>query len=116
MHNNSLNPAKLKKHLETNHPTLQNKNVEYFKKKCNELKNRKKTFMNFVKNDNNALEVSYRVSYRIAQQGEAYTIAEKLIKPCVKDVVTIMIGEKHVKLVDYIPLSDTTILKRVKDV
>lgn len=60
--------------------------------------------MNIVKNDNdNALEVSYRVSYRIAQQGEAYTIAEKLTKRCVKDVVTC------------IPLSDTTISRRVKD-
>jgi len=58
------------------------------------------------------LEVSYRVSYRIAQQSEAYTIAEKLIEPCVKDVVTTMIGEEHAKLVDCIPLSDTTISRR----
>ncbi|XP_067125519.1 zinc finger BED domain-containing protein 5-like [Centruroides vittatus] len=73
--------------------------------------------MNFVKNVNdNALEVSYRVSYRIAQQGEAYTIAEKLIKPCVKDVVTTMIGEEHAKLVDCIPLLDITISRRVKDI
>lgn len=115
MHNSSLIPAKLKKHLETTHPTFQNKNVEYFKRKCNELKNRKKAFINFVRNDNdNALAVSYRVSYRIAQQGEAYTIAEKLIKPCVKDVVATMIGEEHAKLVDCIPLSDIIISRCVK--
>lgn len=47
--------------------------------------------MNFVKNNNdNALEVSYRVSYHICQQGDVYTIAEKIIKQCGKYV-----GEEH---------------------
>ncbi|GFU48277.1 hypothetical protein NPIL_426891 [Nephila pilipes] len=72
---------------------LHNKSVEHFKRKCDELKNRKMTFKNFVKHDNdNALEASYRVS---SQQYEAHTIAEILVKSCVKDVVTSMIGEEH---------------------
>ncbi|GFT73459.1 zinc finger BED domain-containing protein 5 [Nephila pilipes] len=61
-------------------------------------------------------EASYRVSYRIAQQGEAHTIAESLIKPCVKDVVTSMIGEVHAKSIDCVLLSDTTISRRVKGI
>ena len=105
MHKSSLNPAKLKIQLETNHSTLQKKNVEYFKRKCNELINRKQTYMNFAGTDYyNALEESYRVNYLIYQHAEAYTIAAKLIKPYVKDVVTTMIVEEHVKLVDCIPL------------
>ncbi|GFU21185.1 transposase [Nephila pilipes] len=73
------------------------------------------TFKNFVKHENdNALEASYRVSYRIAQQGEAHIIAESLIKLCVKAVVTSMIGEEHAKLI-VVPLSDTTISRRFKD-
>ncbi|GFS43634.1 transposase [Nephila pilipes] len=75
------------------------------------------TFKNFVKNDNNnVLEASYRVSYRIVQQGEAHTIAESLIKPCVKDVVASMIGEEHAKLIDCVPPSVTTISRSGKDV
>ncbi|GFT99105.1 hypothetical protein NPIL_237031 [Nephila pilipes] len=59
---------------ETNHPTLHNRSVEYFKRKYGELKNRKMTFKNLVKQDNDhALEASNRVSYRIAQLGEKTT-------------------------------------------
>lgn len=32
-HNSSLNLAKLKRHLDTGHPTLPSENVEYFKRK-----------------------------------------------------------------------------------
>ncbi|GFS95627.1 transposase [Nephila pilipes] len=37
MHNSSLYPSKLKRHLETNQPTLHIKSVEYFKGKCNAI-------------------------------------------------------------------------------
>ena len=33
------------------------------------------------------------MSYRLAEQVESYTIAEKLVKPYTKDII----GEKHVK-------------------
>ena len=41
-------------------------------------------------------------------------IAEKLIKPCVKDIITCKLGAKYVKEIDTIPLSDTTIARRIK--
>ena len=44
-----------------------------------------------------ATEASYLVSYRIAQAGEAHTIAEKLIKPCVVDITQCMLDEKSAK-------------------
>lgn len=115
VNNSSLNPAKLKRHLDTKHPTLKGKS-EYFKRKCNELNQKKHTFERYVRDDNkNLLKASYLVSLRIAKQGEAYTIAEKLIKPCTKDLTTCVFGEKFASKVDLVPLSDTTISRRIED-
>jgi len=114
--NSSLNPAKLKRHLETVHPTLKSKGVDYFKRKCNELKEKKTSFINFVRDDNkNALTASYLVSLQIAQQGEAFTIAEKLVKPCAKHLITCMLGKKYANKIDSVPLSDTTVSRRIPE-
>ncbi|GBN83817.1 Zinc finger BED domain-containing protein 5 [Araneus ventricosus] len=56
---------------------------------------------------------SYLVSYRIAQAGEAHTVAENLIKPCVKDIIECMFDEKAAKVIDTIPLSNDTISRRI---
>ena len=113
--NGSLFPAKLKRHLETKHSQLKNKNINYFRNKNQELKERT-TFKSFVSEDHkNALIASYEVSFRIAQQGEAHTIAENLIKPCAKDLVKCMIGENYVRNIESVPLSNSTISRRISD-
>jgi len=56
------------------------------------------------------------VSYRIAQAGKAYTIAESLIKPCVTDIVSRMLDEKTVEKVNIIPLSNYTVRRRINDI
>ena len=38
----------------------------------------------------NVMKACYLVSYRVAQPGEAYTIALKLVKPCTKDIIACM--------------------------
>ncbi|GBN87939.1 Zinc finger BED domain-containing protein 5 [Araneus ventricosus] len=58
---------------------------------------------------------SYLVSYRIAQAGEAHTVAENFIKPCVKDIIECMFDEKAAKVIDTIPLSNDTISRRIGD-
>ncbi|XP_063931849.1 zinc finger BED domain-containing protein 5-like [Zophobas morio] len=113
--NSSLNPAKLKRHMDSHHSSLRGKNIEYFQRKRDELKKKKTAFAKYIYSDNMAsLEASFRISYRIAKEGEAYTIAEKLIKPCVKDIITCKLGAKYVKEINTIPLSDTTIARRIK--
>jgi len=49
-----------------------------------------KDFRPVTKNNNITTKASYLVSYRIAQHGEAYTIAENLIKPCAMEIVKCM--------------------------
>ncbi|CAG4998821.1 unnamed protein product [Parnassius apollo] len=60
-----------------------------------------------------ATEASYLVSYRIAQAGEAHTIAENLIKPRVLDIT--MLDEKSAKHLSTVPLSNDTVSRRIHD-
>ncbi|GFT26123.1 zinc finger BED domain-containing protein 5 [Trichonephila clavipes] len=62
-----------------------------------------------------ATEASYLVSYRIAQAGEAHTIAENLIKPCVLDITKCMLDEKSAKHVSTVLLSNDTVSRRIRD-
>ncbi|GFU34724.1 zinc finger BED domain-containing protein 5 [Trichonephila clavipes] len=84
--NSSMAPAKLRRHLETVHPECKDKNQDFFVRKKEQLLESQKTMMHVTQTINEkATEASYLVSYRIAQAGEAHTIAENLIKPCVLD-------------------------------
>jgi hypothetical protein len=68
------------------------------------------------KNDSEkCLEASVKVSYRIACQGEAHVIGEKLIKPCIMDVAETMLDSKAVTLLNSIPLSNDTVKRRIGD-
>ena len=114
--NSSLFPAKLKRHLETKHSQLKNKHIDYFKKKNQELNKMKKVFKKIVSEDHkNALISSYKISFRIAQQEKAHTIAENLIKPCAKDLVESMIGKNYVRNIEAVPLSNSTVSRRICD-
>jgi len=55
------------------------------------------------------------VSYRIAQKGEAHTIAETFIKPYVIDIVTCMLDDKSAKHLSIIPLSNNTVTRQIED-
>jgi hypothetical protein len=65
-----------------------NKPVDFFKRNLVESKSCIANFVSTTSNDNeNAQEVSYRFSYRVAKASEAHAIAENLIGPCIKGVV-----------------------------
>lgn len=114
--NSSLKPSLLKRHLVTKHPTHVNKSADFFTRKANEWKNDLTTFASAANSDNeNALEASYRVSYRIAKTAKPHSIAEDLVRPCINDVVQCMLGESFTKKVSMVPLSDNTINRRIKD-
>jgi hypothetical protein len=77
--NSSLKPSPLRRHLETRHPTQMNEPVDFFKRNLVESKSCIANFVSTTSNSNeNALEASYRVSYRVAKALEAHTIAENL--------------------------------------
>jgi len=72
----------------------------------------KKKIKTHVQADN---ENALKASYRIAPKGEAHTIAETLIKPCVIDIATCMLDDKSAKHLSIIPLSNNTVARRIDD-
>ncbi|KAL4098313.1 hypothetical protein QTP88_022947 [Uroleucon formosanum] len=116
--NSSMVPAKLRRHLETNHTNVKDKPIDYFIRLRQLLKN-KNFIAEVIKTANEkATETSYMVRYRIlkAQAGKTHTIAESLIKPCVTDIVSYMLDEKAVKKINTIPLSNDTVRRRINDI
>lgn len=47
-------------------------------------------------------DTSYLANYQIAQAGKAHTVAENLIKPCVKGIIECMFDEEVAKVIDTI--------------
>lgn len=112
--NGCLVPSKLKRHLECNHSGLVDKGEEIFKRRALSLQAGSSMMERVCKNENeNATEASFIVSLHIAKAGKPHTIAEELIKPCVKDVVTCMLGSDMAKKFDTVQLSNSTISKRI---
>ncbi|XP_057662493.1 zinc finger BED domain-containing protein 5-like [Diorhabda carinulata] len=112
--NSSMAPAKLRRHLETVHPEPKDKNREFFVRKKEQLSESQKTMMQVTQTINEKVtKASYLVSYRIAHEGEAHTIAEILIKPCVLDITKCMLDEKSAKHLSTVPLSNDTVSRRI---
>ncbi|PZC74312.1 hypothetical protein B5X24_HaOG208004 [Helicoverpa armigera] len=68
---------------------------------------------NIQKANESCLQASYKIAYRIARNKKPHTIGEDLIKPCLLDAVTLVIGEQHVAKIKQISLSNTTIHEHI---
>ena len=112
--NSAMVPAKLKRHLDTNHPTFKNKNTIYFHR----LLESNKKEVNFMRRattiSEKALKVSYRVAELIAKEKQPHTLAEKVILWACKIIIDEMIGFNVVKDIAKLPLSESTIARRIE--
>ncbi|XP_023217015.1 zinc finger BED domain-containing protein 5-like [Centruroides sculpturatus] len=115
--NGCMKPSLLLRHLRMKHPNYKNKEHNFFKRlEQNMSKSSLKPYIQSSdKNLENAVEASYRISYRIAKCGKNHTIAENLILPCIKDAVRCMLGEDQVPKMNNIPLSNNTISRRIHE-
>uniref|UniRef100_A0A3Q3FIE2 DUF4371 domain-containing protein n=1 Tax=Kryptolebias marmoratus TaxID=37003 RepID=A0A3Q3FIE2_KRYMA len=113
--NEALKPSKLKRHLETKHPTLVGKTVEFFQRKENGLQVQKRSVLSLTLNSKCALKASYLVARRVAQSKQPFTIAEDFALPVAVDMVREMIGETAAKKLLTIPLSNDTVSHRIAD-
>lgn len=90
--NSSMYPDKMRRHFEKVHAEYEGKPSSFFKRKYEELSAAQERMTYTCKTANEkAILASYLVSYRVAKAGEAHTIAETLIKPCIQDILGVMV-------------------------
>uniref|UniRef100_A0A3P9BQV1 HAT C-terminal dimerisation domain-containing protein n=1 Tax=Maylandia zebra TaxID=106582 RepID=A0A3P9BQV1_9CICH len=102
--NEALKPLKLKRHLETKHPTLARK------PQMQEL-----SVVSLTGNSKCALKSSYLVSRLVSQSKKSFTIVEELILPAPVHMFHEMIGEAAAKKVLTILLSNNTASHHITD-
>lgn len=112
----SMKPSKLKEHFEKIHKEFAGKDIDFFKRKESVLKaSRLDSTGSVQKANESCLEASYQIAYRIAMNKKPHTIGEDLIKPCLCDAVSLVIGDQHVAKIKQISLSNTTVQSRISD-
>ena len=112
----SMRPNKLRRHLETSHPTHVDKPIFFFQRKLTEYRQQEKRMVKAVSVNSKAQMASYRVAYRVAQCKKPHTIAEQLILPAAVDMVSIMLDETSAAKLKTIPLSNDTVARRNCDI
>src|SRR5215469_84174 len=114
--NESLKLNKLKRHLETKHSDLSNKDRTFFETKETHIKRQRLDSGNkSVCCLEKVTLASYHVAWRIARQKKPHSIGENLIKPAAIDMIRLTCGDEYVKKIEQIPLSNDTICKRIQD-
>lgn len=113
LENSSMNPAKLKRHLEVLHPSQKNRSLSFFELEA-ESRSASQSKLPYEK-PTKSDEVSLRLSYLIGRCGEAHTIGEKLVKPALITAAECLFNDKQVDAVKKIPLSNSTVGRRIRD-
>uniref|UniRef100_A0A8P4GCM0 SCAN domain-containing protein 3 n=1 Tax=Dicentrarchus labrax TaxID=13489 RepID=A0A8P4GCM0_DICLA len=114
--NESMKPSKLQRHLETTHSHLKDKPVGYFQTCLKSLQGQQTLMRKSATVGELALKCSYQVALRIAQKKEPYTLGEDLILPSATDMCKTMYGNDiDINKLKTVPLSDTTIARRIDE-
>jgi hypothetical protein len=97
--------------LESKHKEHATKSIEFFKNKEQELRQSRKLIKKIATGfcNENAMKASYEVSMFIAKAEKPHTIAEELILPAAKAMVSAVVGEKGTKDSNLVALSNDTV-------
>lgn len=113
--NSSMVPSKLRSHLKTSHSYIASKGAAYFEKLLKSQNKQSQSFVGRFTVNEKAQEASYLIAELIAQKRESYTLGEDLIMPACKIIVSKVLGEDAVREIENIPLSNTVVSQRVRD-
>ena len=87
--------------METKHPALKDKPLEFFKRKKHEHKEQKQLLKATTSSNVSALRASYLAASGIAKAKKPFTIGEELILPAAKDICHELLGEAAVQKVTH---------------
>ena len=73
-------------------------------------------FSNFLQTSARAQLASFKFVYRIAKCKKQYIIAEELVLPAALDLVSTMIGASVAQKLKALPLSNSTICRRIDEI
>ncbi|XP_073533072.1 SCAN domain-containing protein 3-like [Phyllobates terribilis] len=111
-----MKPSKLVRHLQTKHPASKDKPLEFFERKKREHEGQKQLLKATTSTNVSALRASFLVANRIAKAKKPFTIGEELILPAAKDICQELLGEAAVKKVAQVPLSASTVSRRINEI
>jgi predicted CoA-binding protein len=111
--NEATKPSKLRRHLESKHKEHATKSITFLKNKEQELRQSRKLIKKIAMGscNENAVKASYEVSMLIVKAGKPHTIAEELILPAAKAMVSAMVGQKAAKNLNLVALSNDMVKK-----
>jgi len=106
-------PSKLKHLFTTNHNNLPGKPREFFARKLSEMNKQSVLFSKSLHTPAKAQLASFTVAYRNAKCKKTHTIAEELVLPSARDLVSTMTEESAAQKLKAVPLSNNTICRRI---
>lgn len=113
--NECMKFSKLERHLSTKHPECVGKSLDFFQIKKKNLSMTKSVMEKSSKQNIQSTQVSYELSLLIAKKGSAHTVGEELIIPAAKIISNALFDEKCTKKINEIPLSNTTVKRRIDE-
>jgi hypothetical protein len=113
--NESMVKTKLLRHLESCHPDLKNAGRVYFEKLKIEKEKQSKRMKKHTSVSEKALIASFEISHLIVKNKKPHTDGEKIILPALLIATKTMLSDEAAETVKQIPLSDSTVSRRILD-
>ena len=109
--NQAMKPSKLLRHMETKHPALKDKPLDFPKRKKHEHEEQKQLLKATTSSNVSALRASFLVANCIAKAKKPFTVGEELILPAAKDICRELLRDAAVQKVARVPLLASTITR-----
>ncbi|GFS78781.1 zinc finger MYM-type protein 6 [Trichonephila clavipes] len=114
--NESMKPAKLKRHLETKHKELQNKHADFFSKTSRKSENSKCKSKEIYNNTSESITNFFRNFLSNRKTMKPHAIGESLVLPAATKMTSIMHGDKYGNELKTIPLSRDTVSQWISEI